>query len=202
VSSRFKENPRQPSDIEAVPAVERIRRAALTILKNDGPQMMTTRAVCDAAGVTAPTLYHHYGHKDGLLLALAGSELQAFFAAKGGSEPTKDLKQDVQRGWDEWIEFAIDQPHLVRAIQSGGSPVMVPFREMAEAIVERRLTRLQSMHPLVVPPQTGARLLVAGANTVVQLLLDGLQMEQVHQLSKLLRDRLIDSLIELPNRKA
>lgn len=32
--------------------------------------VQTTRAVCKAAGVTSPTLYHHFGDKDGLALAL------------------------------------------------------------------------------------------------------------------------------------
>jgi AcrR family transcriptional regulator len=183
------------------PPAERIRDAALGLLRAGGPAALTTRAVCEHAGVTAPTLYHHYGDKDGLLRALARAELLAFFARKQRMKPSDDALQDVKRGWDDWVQFAIDQPHLVGALQSGGSATVAPLREAAEAIAAERLARLAVLKPLAVDPATGARVLVAGANAVVQLLLDGLTVAEVRSLSALLRDGLVSSLC-LPEPKS
>lgn len=179
---------------DETPPPERIRRCALALLREGGPAALTTRAVCECAGVTAPTLYHHFGDKDGLVRAVAQAELRAMFARKQRMKSTGDALRDVKRGWDDWVEFAIDQPHLVRALQASGSATTQPLREAAEAIAAGRLARLAASVPLVVDPPTGARVLVAGANAVVQLLLDGLAVAQVRGLSALLRDGLLSSL--------
>jgi len=171
-----------------------MRLCALELLSKGGPAALTTRAVCECAGVTAPTLYHHYGDKDGLLRAVARGELLAMFARKQRMKSTGDALQDLKRGWDDWVEFAIDQPHLVRALQASGSATTQPLREAAEAIAAGRLARLATTTPLVLDPPTAARVLVAGANAVVQTLLDGLTVPEVRGLSALLRDGLVSSL--------
>lgn len=176
------------------PPVERIRVAALGLLREGGPAALTTRAICERAGVTAPTLYHHYGDKEGLLRTLAQAELRAFFAYKQRMRPSDDPTADVKRGWDDWIHFALELPHLVRALRAGGPAAGAPLREAAEAIAASRLERLAATSPLKVHPATGARVLVAGANTVVQLLLDGMPAGEVRALSELLRDGLVASL--------
>lgn len=144
--------------------------------------------------MTAPTLYHHYGDKDGLLRALAQAELLGMFARKQGMKPSGDALRDVKRGWDDWVEFAIENTHLVRALQASAGATTQPLREAAEAIAAGRLARLAATTPLVLDPPTGARVLVAGANAVVQMLLDGLRVPEVRELSALLRDGLVSSL--------
>jgi hypothetical protein len=99
----------------------------------------------------------------------------------------------VKRGWDDWVQFAIDQPHLVGALQSGGSTTVAPLREAAESIAAGRLARLAALTLLAVDPATRARVLVAGANAVAQLRLDGLTVAEVRGLSALLRDGLVSS---------
>lgn len=176
------------------PPADRIRLCALELLRQGGPSALTTRAVCECAGVTAPTLYHHYGDKDGLLRAVAQAELLAMFARKQGMKSTGDPLKDVKRGWDDWVEFAIEHPHLARALQASGGATTQPLREAAEAIAAGRLARLATTVPLVLDPPTAARVLVAGANAVVQMLLDGLAVPEVRALSVLLRDGLVSSL--------
>jgi AcrR family transcriptional regulator len=177
-----------------VPPADRMRLCALELLRAGGPAALTTRAVCECAGVTAPTLYHHYGDKDGLLRAVAEAELLALFARKQRMKSTGEPLQDLKRGWDDWVEFAIEQPHLVRALQASGSATTQPLREAAEAIAAGRLARLMASTPLVLDPPTAARVMVAGANAVVQILLDGLTVPEVRELSALLRDGLVSSL--------
>jgi AcrR family transcriptional regulator len=177
-----------------VPPADRMRLCALELLRAGGPAALTTRAVCECAGVTAPTLYHHYGDKDGLLRAVAQAELLAMFARKQGMKSTGKPLKDLKRGWDDWVEFAIEQPHLVRALQASGGTTTQALREAAEAIAAGRLAKLAMTTPLVLDAPTAARVLVAGANAVVQMLLDGLTVPEVRELSALLRDGLVSSL--------
>lgn len=183
-----------PAESPVVPPADRMRLCALELLSKGGPAALTTRAVCECAGVTAPTLYHHYGDKEGLLRAVAQAELLAMFARKQGMKSTGDPLKDLKRGWDDWVEFAIEQPHLVRALQASGGGTTQPLREAAEAIAAGRIARLAMTTPLVLDPPTAARVLVAGANAVVQILLDGLTVPEVRELSALLRDGLVSSL--------
>lgn len=185
--------PTHSIDLQVAPA-DRIRMAALAVLRDGGPAALTTRAVCERAGVTAPTLYHHYGDKEGLLRAVAESELQAFFGRKQRMKPSDDPLRDVKRGWDDWIAFAIEQPDLVRAVRTGGGSA-ASMREAAEAIVRVRLSRLATQVPLTVDIATGARMLVVTANAVVQLLLDGVSAPEVRRLSVLVRDGMLRSII-------
>lgn len=183
-----------PAEGSVVPPADRMRLCALELLSKGGPAALTTRAVCECAGVTAPTLYHHYGDKEGLLRAVAQAELLAMFSRKQGMKSTGDPLKDLKRGWDDWVEFAIEQPHLVRALQASGGGTTKPLREAAEAIAAGRIARLATTTPLVLDPPTAARVLVAGANAVVQMLLDGLTVPEAREVSALLRDGLVSSL--------
>ena len=64
--------------------------AALQVLEHQGEAAFSTRAVCAMAGVTAPTLYHHFGSADGLLSAAITEGFAQFLAGKKAevSQPT------------------------------------------------------------------------------------------------------------------
>ena len=134
------------------------------------------------------------GGKTRLLRALAQAELLALFSRKQGMKSTGDPLRDVKRGWDDWVEFAIEQPHLVRALHASGGTTTQPLREAAEAIAAGRLATLATTVPLALDTPTAARVLVAGANAVVLMLLDGLSVSEVRRLSAILRDRLVSAL--------
>ena len=93
----------------------RILDTAAALLAGIGPahvDQLTTRAVCDAAGVTAPTLYHHFGDKNGLVAAVVARTAEAFLAAKASAAPPDDPVEDLRRGWDTWVAFALEHPAL------------------------------------------------------------------------------------------
>ena len=55
--------------MEALPTEERILRATIDGLTQLDPAALTIQQICRAAEVTAPTIYYHFGNKDGLLAA-------------------------------------------------------------------------------------------------------------------------------------
>jgi AcrR family transcriptional regulator len=51
-------------------SAERILSTALDLFAMKGYDATSVREICEAAGITKPTLYHFYGSKDGVLQAL------------------------------------------------------------------------------------------------------------------------------------
>ena len=71
----------------------RIVEAAAGLLANAADVDISTRAACEAAGVTAPTLYHHFGDKQGLLAAVVD------FGWRPSSRPSARWPQSCASTW-------------------------------------------------------------------------------------------------------
>ncbi|REJ32205.1 MAG: hypothetical protein DIU84_10500 [Bacillota bacterium] len=57
-----------------------ILRAAAELFRARGYDAVSIRAVCEAAGITPPTLYHYFGNKEGLFKAVVADNLERFLA--------------------------------------------------------------------------------------------------------------------------
>src|SRR4051812_31694437 len=66
------------TDIPKPGSVERILEAALDLFAVKGYDAAAVREICEAAGVTKPTLYHFFGSKEGVLEALMASGFKRF----------------------------------------------------------------------------------------------------------------------------
>jgi len=84
-------------------AQERILRATIEALAQLDPGALTIQQICRAAEVKAPTLYYHFGNKDGLISAAVDrlasdwlDALDAIIPRHGNFEETIALVQD---GW-------------------------------------------------------------------------------------------------------
>src|SRR5712671_5162505 len=90
----------------------RILEAAAGLLAQSADADASTRAICDAAGVTAPTLYHHFGDKEGLLAAVVDFGWATFLETK------RAVAADVRAGWDNHLEFARENPGFYKLMWS------------------------------------------------------------------------------------
>jgi AcrR family transcriptional regulator len=99
---------------------ERILQAAARLLAESGGAPVSTRAVCAAAGVGAPTLYHHFGDKDGLLDAVVAYGFERYLAEKRARPSTGDPVEDLRLGWDAHVEFGLGQPAFYALMYAGG----------------------------------------------------------------------------------
>lgn len=59
-------------DVHQATSAERILSTALDLFAVKGYDATAVREICEAAGITKPTLYHFYGSKDGVFQALVG----------------------------------------------------------------------------------------------------------------------------------
>ena len=54
---------------QSLPAEERILLATIHALAEMNPAALTIQQICREANVSAPTLYYHFGNKDGVIAA-------------------------------------------------------------------------------------------------------------------------------------
>ena len=173
---------------------DQILTAAALLLEKDGVEAVTTRAVCQAAGVTAPTLYHHFGDKDGLLRAVVAQGVNAFMAQKRANRQTADAVADLRRGWDGWIAFALERPKLFRLmIESTRSD---PSASQEAFVIMRGIVeRLATESRLTTDVDTAARTISAASNGVLTLFMQGTPAAEIKPSSELLFDALIGKLV-------
>lgn len=119
-----------PGDVRA-----RILAVAAGIIRSDGPEAATTRAVASAASVQAPTIYRLFGDKTGLLDAVAEHELAAYVASKRTKALPADPVEALRRGWDRHVAFGLAHPGLFAIMsRNARSPAAVAGRR---ALAER-----------------------------------------------------------------
>jgi AcrR family transcriptional regulator len=89
---------RREKAIDAGGGRERLLEAAMRLFATKGYAATSVRDIVSAAGVTAPSLYHHFGNKEGLFLAIMRVGQSRFDAAQqevlaaGGSVAVRILR--------------------------------------------------------------------------------------------------------------
>lgn len=91
-------------------ARERILAAAAELLAEAHGEPVSTRAICTRADVGPPTLYHHFGDKDGLFDAVVAQRFAEFLAAARAVPASGDPVGDLRRGWDFHVDFGRRNP--------------------------------------------------------------------------------------------
>jgi len=119
---------------------QRILEAAAELLARSADADISTRAACEAAGVTAPTLYHYFGDKDGLLAAVVDFGWAAFLESKRTTAAVvhQHIADDIRAGWDNHIEFARENPNFYKLMWSPAvSADSAAFREAYQMLHDR-----------------------------------------------------------------
>lgn len=93
-----------------VEARDRILAAAAELLVASNGEPVSTRAICNRADVGPPTLYHHFGDKDGLFDAVVAQRFAEFLAAARAVPSSGDPVEDLRAGWQFHVEFGRTNP--------------------------------------------------------------------------------------------
>ena len=98
---------------------DRILQSALALFSSRGYDATSVREICEAAGITKPTLYHFYGSKEGVYRSLVDGVLEDFRAhltaqlAEGGAVVAR-----LQRVARSYFDAARGRRELMRFIFS------------------------------------------------------------------------------------
>ncbi len=145
---------------------ERIIAACAALLREGGPEAASQRAVCDRAGVKAPTLYHHFGDLGRLhQLAVERAYGDAAARKRASTDGAGTALDRLRQGWDAYMAFARDEPGvfatLAREVVSGPLPVAAQASYLA--LVED-VRALATDHALHHDAETAAQMLWAAAH--------------------------------------
>ena len=148
----------------------RILEAATGLLSTSMDGDVSTRAVCEAAGVRAPALYRQFGDKDGLLAAVVDHAFEAYLAGKRALAETSDPVRDLYQGWDNHMAFALANPNHYRLMYGPGLARTPVAAGEAHELLLRVLHRCAAAGRLRVTPELAATMIMA-SNTGAALAL-------------------------------
>ena len=147
-----------------------ILEAAASLLASSPTADVSTRAVCEAAGVGAPTLYRHFGDKEGLLSAVVDHGFEQYLAVKRARKPSADPVEDLRDGWDSHVAFAVSNPSYYRLMHSPTVTSTPEAAREAYRILVSDLERCAAAGRLRLSPDAAAQMIMS-ANVGVALML-------------------------------
>ncbi|SDW86123.1 TetR/AcrR family transcriptional regulator [Lysobacter enzymogenes] len=174
---------------------EKILNAAARLLEEHGAEAVTTRSVCQAAGVTAPTLYHHFGDKNGLVRALVDRGIAEFMVMKRAQRHSSDALTDLGQGWRDWTDFGLERPSLFRLMIEAARADPSVTRESFE-LMRGYLERLHDEGRLQVEPQVAADAMWAAASGVQALFMQGMAPAQIRSTADFLYQAVVAAVLK------
>ncbi len=98
---------------------DRIAACALRLFSAHGYDGVGVQELCEAAGITKPSLYHHFGNKEGLLSAVFEERFAPFLArvrvaAAYPGEHRGDLAYVLKASMAAFLDAARDDPDFSR----------------------------------------------------------------------------------------
>ena len=104
---------------EALRSNDRILKKALELFSEKGYDATSVREICEAAGITKPTLYYFYGSKEGVYRAIVECALERFrrdlVLALGSEGPLRDRLVRMARSY---VEATLQAPDLARFVMA------------------------------------------------------------------------------------
>ena len=144
--------------MEVLPSQERRRQrhlearrvildAAESILVDDGFESLTMRRLAERCGYTAPTIYHYFGDKTGLIDALLDEVFRKLVGQLQRGRRSADPLEILRSRFHAFFRFALRNPihyHLLMTPREDAAPrppseeevhalLEEPFQELAEA---------------------------------------------------------------------
>ncbi|MBV2353817.1 TetR/AcrR family transcriptional regulator [Streptomyces sp. J2-1] len=143
---------------------------AARLLDESATGDVSTRAVCEAAGIQQPVLYRLFGDKEGLLSSTVDHIWDQYLESKRQAEKSADPVVDLRSGWDSHTAFALTHPNAYKLMFAPGLRTVPQAVEEAIRILRDVLNRLAAEGRLRVPPQPATQMVMA-ANTGIALAL-------------------------------
>lgn len=175
----------------------RILEAAAELIADSPDAEISTRAVCEAAGVSAPSIYHYFRDKEGLLAAVVDFTMECFLEAKreAAAAVHDDVADDLRAGWDNHIEFARENPAMYRLLWS--PPVSRESRAAAEGheLLRMVLERGASRGQLRISVETATRVVMAAVTGAALSMVSQPELFGDGAFAETLRDEVIAAVV-------
>ncbi|MER7567086.1 TetR/AcrR family transcriptional regulator [Streptomyces sp. NPDC048523] len=175
-------------------AREKILTAATELLAGASAADVSTRAVCEKAGVGAPMLYRLFGDKAGLLAAVVDRGFERYLASKRAARPSADPVEDLKSGWDTHMRFALEHPSHYRLMYSPELTVPPAAAQEAHDLLHGILERCAAEGRLTVPPALATQMIMSANVGAALSMLTRPEQYTDMKFSQRLRDAVLDSV--------
>lgn len=151
---------------------DRIVAAATDLLVAGGRDAVSTRAVSDAAGVQAPTIYRIFGSKQHLLDTVAAHGFTVYLAGDRATAVGADPVDDLRHGWDLHVGFGLGNPYLYSLAYGDARPgSSTPAAQAAAHVLAGLVHRVAAAGRLRVPEEKAVlHVVAAGCGTTLTLI--------------------------------
>src|SRR5215470_4413664 len=107
---------RAARDRAAQATQRRILAVVEKLLAQGGEEAVSIREICLRAGVTAPTIYHHFGDKQSLIDRVIDDCFTEFDRSLTRHRVSSDPVEALRAGFDRYVEYGMKHPSHYRLI--------------------------------------------------------------------------------------
>jgi len=178
---------------------EATRRAILAaaehLLATVGEEGLSIREVCTRAGVTPPTVYHHFGDKAALVDRVVNDCFAAFDRAAARGTVPSDPVEGLRAAFDRYLEYGVAHPTHYRLMFQRSGPRPTPAGIASYDRLRRVVAAVAAAGRLRLPVEAATAAYWASMHGVTSLLVAG-YLKPTSAAVALVRDALIDRLTE------
>jgi len=99
---------------------DQLLKTAFGLFYRKGYDDTGIQEICEGSGVTKPSLYYHFGNKEGLLMEVAKLSCEPFIAGlKQAAKATGDTPQDIRNIFLWYCDFSANHPRELSWFFSG-----------------------------------------------------------------------------------
>jgi AcrR family transcriptional regulator len=165
----------RPRDTESAETRRAILDAAEALLASSGEDGLAIREVCARAGVTPPTLYHHFGDKAALLERVVDECFADFDRAFSGRGAPSDPVDALRWSFDRYVEYGLRHPTHYRLMFQPRRARATPGGRASYDGLRRRVAAIAAAGRLLAPIEDAAAAFWAAVHGVTTLLVSGFQ---------------------------
>src|SRR6266849_1053090 len=171
-----------------------ILAAAEALLARGGEAGLSIRELCARAGVTPPTVYHHFGDKGALVDRLVDTCFAEFDRAFTRRRPPADPVEALRWGFDRYVEYGLAHPTHYRLMFQRSTPRRATPAALASYDrLRRRVAAIAAAGRLVPPLEDATAAFWSAMHGVTSLLIAGFWKPGAPALA-LVRDAMINHL--------
>jgi AcrR family transcriptional regulator len=173
MAARMRGAARARNDAPAGATRAAILAAAERILARGGEEALSIRELCARVGVTAPTVYHHFGDKDGLVAEVVDACFAEFDRALTAGPIPVDPVEALAWGFERYVAYGVSHPAHYRLLFQ--RRLVTPTRSAVAsyARLERLVEAIDAAGRLRLPVADAAPAFWAAVHGVTTLVIAG-----------------------------
>jgi AcrR family transcriptional regulator len=180
-------------DLESEATRRAILDAAGELITAGGEEGLSIRELCKRAGVTAPTVYHHFGDKAALVARVVDDCFADFDRALAGRAAPTDPVEALRWGFDRYVEYGVEHPRHYRLLFETKHSHPTPSGLRSYDSLRRSVAAVEAAGRLVGPLEEATAVFWSAMHGVTSLIVNGF-FETDAPAVALARDAMIDQL--------